>query len=99
MENEQRREKRHVTRGVSAGELYHPISGQYFKVEKVCDISPNGVGLKANAFVDQGEKIRLGFKRGRAHIEMLGRVVWCTPVGDGSCDTDEMGLYRMGIIL
>jgi len=44
MENEQRREQCHLTRAVSAGELYHTISGQYFKVEKVRDISPNGVG-------------------------------------------------------
>jgi len=99
MENEMRVEKRHITHGVSTGELYHPLSGQYFKVEKVCDISPHGVGLKGNAFLHQGEKIRLGFKRGRAHIEMIGSVAWCAHVEDESCDEDELGLYRMGIIL
>ncbi|RLL53657.1 hypothetical protein D8Y20_04340 [Mariprofundus sp. EBB-1] len=95
MENEMRTEKRHVTRGISTGELYHLISGQYFRVEKVCDISANGVGLKSNACLQQGEKIRMGFKRGRAHIEMIGRVAWCALADED----DGMDLYRMGIIL
>ena len=99
MEEELRRENRHVTLGVSAGELYHHGSGHYFRVEKVCDISPSGVGLQVNSFLQEGEKVRLGFKRGRAHIKLIGHVAWCGPVEHESCDVEGADLFRMGIIL
>lgn len=95
---EQRNEERHVARDMSKGELYHPGSGLYLKVEEVRDVSSKGIGLKVDSFLDQGEKIRLGFKRGRTHIQMYGHVVWCTPV-EGVSPDDAVALFMMGIAL
>ncbi|MES0372270.1 MAG: PilZ domain-containing protein [Mariprofundaceae bacterium] len=95
---EQRSEERHVARDMSNGELYHPGSGLYLKVEQVRDVSSRGIGLKVDSFLDQGEKIRLGFKRGRTHVQMYGYVAWCAPVEEASPD-DAVALFMMGIAL
>jgi hypothetical protein len=91
--NEQRKEERFIARDMSKGELYCPSLGQYIKIESVRDISFKGIGLRVNADLQQGEKVRLGFKRGRAHIHMYGYVVWCAP------SEDMPGLFMMGINL
>jgi hypothetical protein len=96
---EQRKEERFIARDMSKGELYCPGSGQYFKVESVHDVSSKGIGLQVNACLQQGEKVRLGLKRGRAHIHIYGYVVWCSPVGDASPDDKESGSFRVGINL
>ena len=93
---ELRKEQRLVSRGVSKGELYHPGSGQYLTVEKVRDISSKGVGLKVGSFLEQGEKVRLGFKRGRAHVHMDGYVAWCAPI---ETDDQELASFMLGITL
>ncbi len=91
---EQRREERLLARGISKGELFHPGSGQYLEVDRVHDISPLGVSLKVGAFLERGEKIRLGFKRGRAHLQMFGLVAWCMPIDTGSGEPES---FMMGI--
>jgi len=96
---EQRREERLEARDMSTGELFHPGSGMYLKVESVRDVSSKGIGLKVSGSLQQGEKIRLGFKRGRAHIQMYGHVVWCASVEAVSPDDDLLGPFMMGITL
>lgn len=96
---EQRNEERHVARDMSKGELYHPGSGLYLKVEKVCDVSSSGISLMVNTFLHQGEEVRLGFKRGRVHIQMYGHVAWCASAEEMFSDDEESGLFMMGIAL
>ena len=96
---EQRNEERLVARGMSKGELYHPDSGLYLKVERVRDVSSKGMGLTVDAPLNKGEKIRLGFKRGRAHIQMYGHVVWCAPAEAISPDDELLNSFLMGIVL
>ncbi len=96
---EQRNEERHVARDMSKGELYHPGSGLYLKVESVRDVSSKGIGLKVDSFLDNGEKIRLGFKRGRTHVQMYGHVAWCVPAEELLSDDEGLGLFMMGITL
>ena len=98
MEIEQRKEQRLAARDISTGELYHPGSSQYFTVERVQNVSPRGMGLKVNGFLRQGEQIRLGFKRGRVHVQMYGYVVWCAP--DKTVGSDEQSSsFLMGVTL
>ena len=96
---EKRKEERFISREMSKGELYCPGSGQYFKVDGVHDASSKGMGLRVSAGLQKGEKVRLGFKRGRAHIYMYGFVVWCAPVGSIFPDDKEPALFRTGIKL
>lgn len=96
---EQRREERLAARDMSKGELYHPGSGQYLKVDGICDISSTGIGLKVNAYLPQGEKVRLGVKYRRAHVHLYGQVVWCAPLSHGSAEVEESDLFMMGITL
>ena len=96
---EQRKENRLIARELSQGELYHPGSGLYLTVESVRNVSLNGIGLKVNASLDQGARVRLGFKYGRTHMQMYGHVVWCVPVEDESSGDRESSSFIMGITL
>ena len=96
MNVEQRREDRLLARGVSKGELFHPGSNQYIEVDRVHDISSMGVRLKVNASLTRGEKIRLGFQRGGAHLQLFGLVAWCMPI-DIDTDNGEPESFMMGI--
>lgn len=98
MSAEQRKGERFPARELSKGELYHPNSGQYLSVKSVRDVSIDGMGLMVDTFLEQGEKIRLGFKYGRSHIQMYGRVVWCTPAG-GERAEDNPALFMLGVSL
>ena len=95
---EQRKEERLVARDMSNGELYHPGTCQYFKVERVRDVSAKGMGLTVSGFLRQGEQVRLGFKRGRVHVQMYGHVVWCIP-DEITAGDDKMSLFMMGVSL
>ena len=95
MTKDKRKEERFIARDMSNVELYCPGSSQYFKVETVHDVSGRGVGLQVNAFLSQGEKVRLGLKHGRTHIQSYGYVVWCSPVGDDK----EAASFTMGVKL
>lgn len=99
MENDLRKEARVVARDLSKGELYHPNSGQYLKVKSVRDVSIDGIGLMVDSFLDQGEKIRLGFKYGRGHIEMYGYVVWCSPAESSPEEDSSTETFMMGVSL
>lgn len=91
---EQRREERLIARGISKGELFHPGSGKYLEVDRVHDISSMGMRLKVNCSLERGEKVRLGFKRGRSHLQMFGLVAWCALV---DAESDELESFMMGI--
>jgi hypothetical protein len=95
---EQRKDERFAARELSKGELYHPNSGQYLRVKSVRDVSIDGIGLMVDAFLEQGEKIRLGFKYGRSHIQMYGRVIWCAPAAS-ELSEDEASLFMLGVRL
>ncbi|NWF36058.1 PilZ domain-containing protein [Mariprofundus sp. KV] len=95
---EQRKDERFAARELSKGELYHPNSGQYLRVKSVRDVSIDGIGLMVDAFLEQGEKIRLGFKYGRSHIQMYGRVIWCSPAPSELSEGDST-LFMLGVSL
>lgn len=96
---EQRKDERFAARELSKGELYHPNSGHYLKVKNVRDVSIDGIGLIVDAFLEQGEKIRLGFKYGRSHIQMYGFVVWCAPDVDGLAEGESPASFMLGVSL
>ena len=98
MEVEQRREKRLIAHEMSKGELFHPGTSQYFTVESVHDVSSEGMGLKVGGYLRQGEQVRLGFKRGRVHVQMSGYVVWCTPESETRSEKGP-ALFMMGVHL
>lgn len=95
MSIEHRREERLMTPDLSRGELFHPGSGQCFKVESVRDVSIQGIGLNVGGSLDQGEKVRMAFDRGKAHMELYGRVVWCAPLAAD----EKTSSFMMGIII
>ena len=91
---ERRREERLIDWGISKGELFHPESGTYVVIDKIRDISSTGAGVNVAKFLDRGEKVRFGFKRGRVPLTLFGFVAWCVAVDSGS---DKPTSYRMGI--
>lgn len=99
MAKEQRKEERFIARDMSKGELYCLSSGQYLKVDIVRDVSSKGICLQIDTFLHRGEKVRLGFKHSRAHVQMYGYVAWCAPAGDASPDDKEPDSFMMGINL
>jgi len=90
-EQEQRSEERLAAPELSNGNLYTLESNQSLKVESVRDITCEGIGLKVDGYLPQGELVRLKLNFGRDHFHLYGDVAWCAPV--------ESDSFMMGIIL
>ena len=99
MGDEQRKDERIAAPELSEGELHHSNSNQSFKVECIRDVSSNGIGLKVNGSLDQGEKVCLGVMCDKARLKMYGHVVWCAPAEAKVSYEDKSGLFMMGIRL
>jgi len=97
MGEEQRKDERVAAPELSKGVLHHSKSNQSFKVECIRDVSSNGIGLKVNGSLDQGEKVCLGVMCDKAHLKMYGHVVWCAAAEAKSSCEDEFSSFMMGI--
>jgi hypothetical protein len=96
---EQRKHERTAAARLQKGKLYLDSTKRCFQVQAVRDVSPFGIGLVVDGFINNGEKVRLKFAHNNSHIQMYGQVAWSSPMDTDSVSVGNHHFSQLGISL
>jgi hypothetical protein len=81
------------------GDLMLIVKGVSYTVLTILNISPNGISLQINKFVDDNEEVAVHYKNKDMNLSVIGTVVWSSP-GKVTADVGKNVLpYDIGINL
>ena len=72
------------------------VSGKTMQIEKLRDISSQGISLEMNRVLPIAQKLSMRYADKSASVEVHGRVAWCKVHPEG---TSESPRYLLGLAL
>lgn len=84
---------------VPRGALTVVRKGQRIVIEKLRDISNSGISFSLGQHVDVSERIAISYSDANTHLEVFGRVAWCSQTHAAQANAGAGGDYLMGVEL